>query len=145
MAVYHLIYRSIAQFPLSDEQMDGLLLAARQHNQRHAITGILLRGAGEYMQVLEGNEAHVRALYASIEADERHFDVRMLTHGSTQGRIFPRWSMGFLDVEEDVFQRLTGYVEPFRSNVRAAARGPIAAKGYLALLEEFALTQPVLF
>lgn len=145
MAIYHLIYRSVATQPLPEAALNELLDRARAHNESEQITGILLHTAGAYLQVLEGEEAAVAALYARIEADARHTRVRLVTHGNSQRRIFPRWSMGYLFVGNEDFARLAGYVEP---PAKAGGHAPLRAapaKGYLALLEEFALAQPVLF
>jgi hypothetical protein len=145
MAIYHLIYRSVAQKALSDKELSELLLNSRTYNKEEQITGILLHAEGEYMQVLEGEEAAIKRLYARIEADHRHTEVRMVTDGTTLFRIFPRWSMGFLHVYKEDFLRLVGYVDPAARGEARTSIGAAPAKGYLALLEEFALTQPVLF
>lgn len=145
MPIHHLIYRSVAKRTLSDAGLNELLLNARAHNKIEQITGILLHAEGEFMQVLEGEAAAVKALYAHIEADRRHTRVRLLTDGTSLFRIFPRWSMGFLHVYKEDFYRLVGYVDPATQRGARASIGAAPAQGYLALLEEFALTRPVLF
>jgi hypothetical protein len=145
MSVYHLIYRSTANPDLGKEQIKRLLVKARAHNQEQAITGILLHGAGQFMQVLEGPQEPIAELYARIEADERHHDVLLLTDGTSPSRIFPRWSMGYLAASRENFTRLVNYVDPrSRPSARPTRPGSIAT-GYLALLQEFALSQPVLY
>ena len=145
MAIYHLIYRSVARRTLSKEELGELLLDSRGYNKEEQITGILLDAEGEYMQVLEGEENAIKGLYARIKADERHTNVRIVSDGTTLFRIFPRWSMGFLHVYKGDFVRLVGYVAPAAPGNTRASMGAAPAKGYLALLEEFALAQPVLF
>ena len=41
--------------------------------------------------MLEGEEAAVRALFASIEADKRHRDVKVVASGPLGKRLFDDW------------------------------------------------------
>lgn len=41
----------------------GILVAARRANRRDLITGLLVAGGGRYLQVIEGPNSAVRALY----------------------------------------------------------------------------------
>lgn len=47
------------------------------------------------MQVLEGPEADVRALYARIQHDPRHAQVVTVSEGPGPQRRFAEWRMGF--------------------------------------------------
>lgn len=144
MLVYHLIYRSMASQELREAQLLALLTWSRTYNEAQDITGILLRGPGHYLQVLEGKEAAITKLYASIRADKRHSGVAVLADGSSGSRIFPRWRMGFLEASAKDFARLEGHIDPvYRSPW--PPHGNVLARGYLALLQEFATAQPVRF
>jgi hypothetical protein len=142
MSVCHLIYRSVACYELSPAQLTGLLEKARAFNQAHLITGILLYGAGQFMQVLEGEESGIEQLYGRIRQDERHEQVQTLTQGVTGRRVFPRWSMGFLAASPEEFNRLVGHLSVVR---HSAARTQANGQGLLALLQEFAQARIVLF
>lgn len=90
-----LLYVSTAARPLDDRDLDALLAVARSRNAASDITGVLLYADGRFLQHLEGRDADVEAVFASIEADPRHEDVRVLTRRPIGARQFADWSMGF--------------------------------------------------
>jgi len=49
-----------------------------------------------FVQVLEGDEAAVKSVFASIEADTRHSDVAILAIGTRGSRRFASWAMAFV-------------------------------------------------
>ena len=90
-----IIYISSAVAPLSDSELDALLEASRRNNQKRGVTGLLLYRDGDFMQILEGEEAPVREIYARILADPRHSRVIQLDDSPIASRGFGEWSMGF--------------------------------------------------
>lgn len=64
MALVRLIYVSSAVEELPDQVLDDILKSAVQHNKPQNITGMLLYCGGNFMQVLEGEEAAVKETYA---------------------------------------------------------------------------------
>ena len=97
--MFYLIYRSVATIVPSEADLAQLLEHARAANDARGITGMLLYQNGRYMQMLEGEEAAVRALFAAIAADQRHRDVKVLASGPLGKRLFDDWSMGFRDMD----------------------------------------------
>ena len=81
----------------------------REKNLRLHITGLLLYRQGEFMQALEGEEATVRALFATIRKDRRHERIHLLTTVAVPRRQFPRWSMGFKNLDEIDINTVPGY------------------------------------
>lgn len=71
----------------------GILSVARRNNPREGITGALVCRHDIYLQLIEGPAEAIDALYARIEADDRHFDVRLLLEEPVADRIFPNWAM----------------------------------------------------
>lgn len=69
------------------------LAAAR--NAGLGITGFLHREEDMFFQYLEGPAAAVAAVFASIAADPRHDDVRLLGQGPLAVRRLADWSMGY--------------------------------------------------
>ena len=55
---------------------------------------------GRYMQMLEGKEPAVRALFAAIYAVRRHRDVKVVATGALAKRHFSDWSMGFRNMDQ---------------------------------------------
>lgn len=93
--IYQLLYISAAKPELDAAAMLDILTQAREANQQRHITGILLYCEGSIIQLLEGEEATVKAVFSNIESDERHDSVQQLYSQTTHQRQFPDWSMGF--------------------------------------------------
>ena len=90
-----LVYSSTAVQPFDDAQLDALLQQARTRNSSLGITGMLSYRGGSFIQFLEGSEDHIDALMASIRADQRHRDVRVLIEDRISERQFSSWTMGY--------------------------------------------------
>jgi len=101
VSLFELVYTSIACGPLSVSDVEELMHAARAKNSRLQITGVLLSSGREFLQILEGPEDHVRALFASIEADVRHDSVRTVFSGNITQRGFSAWSMAYRSCSEE--------------------------------------------
>jgi hypothetical protein len=77
-ATYQILYRSRATTSPTTADLWHLLDRAGAHNTVAGITGLLLYSSGRYVQVLEGPEDEVRAVYGCILRDPRHTQVRGL-------------------------------------------------------------------
>jgi hypothetical protein len=117
-ATYQLIYRSRATSPPTEADLQQLLNQARAHNAQAHITGLLLYRDGCYVQVLEGPEDEVRAVFVRILRDPRHTQVVTLSEGLGPARRFPEWSMALGNVAMPAVARLLEAVlaeEPFHN------------------------------
>ncbi|MFD1470449.1 BLUF domain-containing protein [Hymenobacter caeli] len=134
-STYQLLYSSQATPPPTETQLQELLHRARDYNARHQITGLLLYSDGRFVQVLEGPEAQLRALYARIQLDPRHAQVLTLGHGPGPRRRFAEFSMAFGHVGPAALDEALDAV---------AARGPLvlADPRLQILLEIFGLPEP---
>jgi hypothetical protein len=103
------VYVSTATAPFSDEHLVALLEKSRTNNTRLELTGLLLYKDGQFMQALEGPDDAVQALYAVIERDPRHRNVRALVREQIAERQFPDWSMGFRTLTDEALQAIPGY------------------------------------
>lgn len=110
--VYQLVYASTAARPMREDDLLDLLRTAREKNARLEVTGLLLYRNGAFLQVLEGDQETVDALYATIRADPRHTDVIQLLAHDIPHREFPDWAMGFEDLS-DAFARSEPGFRPF--------------------------------
>ena len=85
-AVLRLVYRSRSRSRIEPARsglaMSDILGVARSKNTAWGITGALMLYQDWFAQVLEGDEARVRALFATIRADGRHGSV----HGDRVAR-----------------------------------------------------------
>lgn len=109
--MFFLVYVSSAVRPFSRADLEDLLATSRDNNARAGITGMLLYKEGNFMQVLEGEEGPVRALYDKIGDDPRHRGEIVLRQGFTEERQFPDWSMGFRDLQSPEARAIPGYSE----------------------------------
>lgn len=110
--VFSLVYSSTTDHDWSQDELVGLLDWSRRWNLEHDVTGLLLYRDCAFMQLLEGDEPTVRALFASISADRRHQDVDLLWTDEAERR-FAAWTMAFRElaghpVEETGYNRLLG-------------------------------------
>ncbi len=110
--MHQIIYLSRATQALTTMDLIGLLVRSRSHNQQVGITGSLVYGEGQFMQVLEGEEAAVRALYEAIVRDPRHRAILKLADKPVAGRIFAGWSMAFRELSPAHMAELEGYLTP---------------------------------
>ena len=114
MALYQLIYQSLALIPFETPDLTALLHRCCSYNQRHDITGLLLYTQdGRFLQVLEGEEHEVRRLhFNSIAMDPRHHSCRILSEGPCAQRSFAGWAMGFRLATPRDFRTLLSSVPP---------------------------------
>lgn len=110
-----LIYASAATVDFPDEELKELLKIARRNNEPLAVSGMLLYHEGSFLQILEGEESVVLALYDKIEADPRHDNVKMLLRSEIEERSFGDWKMGFYDASGSAQRSNAGFVDFFRN------------------------------
>jgi hypothetical protein len=98
MNLFHLVYVSSAKPGFGRAQMRVLLERSRLKNEAMGITGLLLHHEGKLLQVLEGRERAVRALFERVQADNRHAGVTVLREEELPARQYPQWAMAFRDL-----------------------------------------------
>lgn len=99
MRTMSLVYTSRATQPVDMETLRALTEHAARKNAQLGITGLLLYGAGNFMQVLEGNPTSVNMLYDKIRKDNRHTACQRLCTHERGRRLFPDWNMGQLNLD----------------------------------------------
>jgi hypothetical protein len=106
MKLSQIIYTSeinLAAFPTDGSlkgELEKMLESARRRNQNASLTGILVFSGGHFIQVLEGHPKVLERLYARIAVDDRHKNVERLAVIDIQERMFSKWQMGLLNLEE---------------------------------------------
>ena len=103
-----LVYASAQTNPMSSDELKKILAVSRERNQAVDITGILLYNNGSFLQVLEGKERKVNALYKKIEKDTRHTRLVKITTFKSNKKLFSEWSMGYAEISEDEFESIEG-------------------------------------
>jgi hypothetical protein len=136
--MHHVIYLSWATAPFSDQQLHDLLREARSHNTQYDVTGIMLYGNGCFVQVLEGEQATVSALYERIKQDGRHRDVTTFADKTIAQRAFGEWAMAFHHASPQQLAQVSGYLTPDQVQVDAK-RLALADIHLIDLLRSFTL------
>lgn len=104
-----LIYGSTATAPFSEAELTTLLAKSRKNNEALGVTGMLLYRNSNFLQVLEGEEQAVRALYAKIAKDPRHHSTVIIRTYEVEAREFGEWKMGFTNLEHLTAGQIPGY------------------------------------
>jgi hypothetical protein len=92
---FHLIYVSTALRRFSPESLEELLAQSRAANRVAGISGLLVYGGGNFMQLLEGPRDAVETTYARILRDRRHVDMTLLFQTETPERWCGDWAMAY--------------------------------------------------
>ena len=94
-----MIYVSKASHRFTEKELKELLATARTNNTKTGLTGLLLYdGQGTFIQVLEGEESVIEALFKTIKNDKRHSRVNVLWRKDIEERGFPDWKMGYQNI-----------------------------------------------
>lgn len=109
--MFQLLYVSTATKPLTEMDLLVLLKAARNKNATLNINGMLLYKNAKFMQILEGDEAVVKKLYAEIAKDVRHQDLTIIFQRQCPKKVFSNWSMGFVHLDDVHASTLPGYTD----------------------------------
>jgi hypothetical protein len=110
--MHHIIYMSRVTTALASTDLVSLLGRARQHNDQAGITGALVYGKQQFMQVLEGEQPVITDLYHRILQDARHVSVFKLADKPIAARTFTTWAMAFRELTPGEFTELAGYLSP---------------------------------
>lgn len=135
--VLRLIYSSQAAAKLTPEQLLEILDQARQSNERLGVSGMLLHADQTFLQVLEGDEEVVESLYAKIEEDDRHVDMRVLLREVDAERCFGDWTMGFVRADRDMIRQIAGLNDYLQSSVHRAGDADEETARAQKVLEQF--------
>ena len=106
-----IVYASQSVQKMDPAGLTELLSVARARNAGHGVTGMLLYAYESFMQQLEGEDDAVDSIFASIQRDPRHRNLRLLDRRTITERRYPGWAMGFEHPQSDALTvRLPGYL-----------------------------------
>lgn len=106
MAYQNIAYASIAVNPPSPEQIDALLLEAREFNLKNNVTGVLICHKNTFFQFFEGAPKSVELVYDRIKNSNLHTNILELSNNFSNKRYFKTWAMGFCYVPNSEMQAL---------------------------------------
>lgn len=97
MTIHRWLYRSTCRLAPEETQQTvaDIVGVSISRNNSLAVTGALLFTGTRFAQYLEGPEASIIALRASILRDSRHQDVTTLIQGAYAGQLFSGWSLAY--------------------------------------------------
>jgi hypothetical protein len=129
-----LIYVSSSVKLLTNDELLEILKVSRENNHAKEITGLLLYKGGNFMQVLEGDEEIVRALYQKIAQDPRHKDVSLISEEQIQKRQFAAWEMAFTNLDSPEIRKEAGYSQFLEDEFTAEIYRENPLRAYIMLL-----------
>ncbi len=138
MKLIQLIYISSATKQLADDELDNMLESSIRHNQRQEVTGMLLYSDGNFMQVIEGEEAKINETYERICEDTRHRNIILVNQETISEREFESWPLGFRRLSLRDAEENPTYAPFFTHGIDAAKMlaQPGLAKGLLKLFNQ---------
>ncbi len=92
-----LMYLSTAASTNDVDTTQSILRTSSIHNPLSHITGVLCSGDSHFLQVLEGPDQAVLALYGKVVKDPRHHDPALLSIELATERLFAEWSMAHIE------------------------------------------------
>ena len=98
--IRRLIYRSRAADGFDMAALLEMLVVVREKNAVRRVTGLLVHQGGRFLQIVEGPEGEIEALWQAIQRDSRHFDIELLEDRSDQRRWFGDWNMELADADQ---------------------------------------------
>lgn len=137
MALHQLVYVSLANHAMALDELANLQARARTRNAQSGITGVLLYHRQEFMQLMEGEETEVRALFASICKDPRHQQIHVMWEGPLAERNFSGWEMALVAPTDAELQQRPGYEQLLDKGLIASSRDSIGKKILLQVRDDF--------
>ena len=121
-----LTFISTPTLPFSFLGLSRLLCHIYLNNQTNDITWILIFKDNQFTQILEGQESSVEKIWLTIQKDERHTDLQLLSKESIEMRSFIKWSMLFPESEKviEYFPDMAEVVQ----NLEMPAKYPLIKK-----------------
>ena len=102
MHLTRLISYSESSGPLDRKTLQQILVAARDHNMRDEITGILCYNEKYFLQVLEGARELLSRTFQRVAANDAHRNLVIVCCLPVQERAFPNWWMAYVNDAESV-------------------------------------------
>jgi len=129
-----LIYVSTSVEMMKDDELLDILKVSRENNQEGEVTGMLLYKGGNFMQVLEGPDDAVNAVFEKIKKDPRHKDVSVLSREQIQKRQFSSWEMAFQNLDNPAIKNEPGYSQFLQDEFTAEVYRENPLRAYIMLL-----------
>lgn len=97
--VFHVVYHCTASRPMTRGDLDAIERVSQCNNERDGISGMLIYGWHQFVQILEGPHANLLLTLGRIARDERCRGITLDAIEPIQTRSFASWSMNVVDLE----------------------------------------------
>jgi hypothetical protein len=87
MALMQLVYVSRREPWLTAQELERIVGASAGRNQIRQISGVLIAGTANIVQLIEGEANEVESLFERIQRDRRHTNVRRIRFTEISQRI----------------------------------------------------------
>ena len=107
--MYRLIYKSRSVENIDWDTMREILNVSERNNDKNELTGVLLASKTHFLQAIEGRFEELNETFNRIMRDERHADLKLISYGPIDARLFSHWGMkgiGVFDFNTDVADKL---------------------------------------
>ncbi|MCC9645005.1 BLUF domain-containing protein [Rhodopirellula sp. JC740] len=84
---------------------------SQSNNKRDGLTGILVFGEGEFMQILEGTRNAISSAFSRISSDPMHSNIMLIHFSECSERLFGDWAMRHLTIRTEVLEQMTNFQE----------------------------------
>lgn len=111
MQLTQLLYCSKSLNEITHQDAEVILIQSRKNNPPKNITGLLCNNEQYFVQLIEGDYREINDLYTTITADKRHMKATILSYQSARTRLFPNWSMGYIDDNHYINDLLRKYID----------------------------------
>lgn len=98
MTLSRLVYVSTASPSLEREAFEAIRATAIARNSDSGVTGLLVYNGANFMQLLEGPQDNVDAVFESIRRDPRHHGVVRLMAEPAEARAWSSWAMATQEI-----------------------------------------------
>lgn len=83
-----------------------ILHRSRENNETIGVSGYLIYGSRNFMQVIEGPEVSINGLWKKISEDPRHENIKTMSEKMIKNLSYQTWSMGFANLTENLHPTL---------------------------------------
>ena len=106
----------------ADASVTNIVAVSLARNVEHGVTGALLFTGQYFAQVLEGTDAMLDTIMASILRDERHRQILVVVRDPIAQRRFADWSLAYFGPSEFVSRHVTRLLDnpPLPASRRSA-------------------------
>ena len=92
-ALRTLAYISTATRELSQDELLRVGYGAQRFNETVGVTGLLVFDSRQFAQVIEGSSEAITEVFARIEKDDLHREIRVFVDEPVHRRIYTDWAM----------------------------------------------------